>query len=191
MATNDNQTQTENRNTEITWSYVFKPFFTSYISIIVISIILELIKMDFYLPSVDIMLLELSINPISLVGQHLTTYLFILKILNKNVGTKKKYLDLFYSILIIKYIFYDNINDNYKATIFALRFIIHMITLSPISEITLDCITIGINHQIQFYTMENYNPTEGSIRLGLATILIVSTEISRFMYSLHHLIKNN
>ena len=39
--------------------------------------------------------------------------------------------------------------------------------------------------------IDNYNPTEGSIRLGLATILIVSTEISRFMYSLHHLIKNN
>ena len=191
MTTKDIQTQTENRNTEITWSYVFKPFFTSFISINVISFILELIKRDVHLPSIDIMLLELSINPINLIGQHLTTYFFILKILNKNVGTKKKYLDLFYSILVIKYIFYDNINDNNKETIFALRFIIHMITLSPINEITLDCITIGINHQLQFFTMDNYNPTEGSIRLGLASILIVSTEISRFMYSLFHIIKNN
>jgi hypothetical protein len=188
--TSDVQTQTE-LNTKITWSDVFKPLFTSCTFIIFITISLELLRDDKNrLPSIDVMLLELSIYPIGLIGQHLTTYLLILKCINKNVGIKKRFLDIFYSILIIQCLYFENnITTNFKNTLFKLRFIIHILTLSPMSEITLDCISMSINYQSGSFNGTNYAPTEGVIRFGIATMLIATTEISRFIYSLYRLYK--
>ena len=196
MDTNDVQTQTENNtqikiyNTKITWPYVFKPFYTSVILIIFITYILESIRDDNKrLPSLEVMLLELSIYPINLVGQHLTTYLFILKCVNKNVGKKKRYLDIFSSAVIIRYLYFkNNITNDIKENIFVLRFIVHILTLSPMSEITLDCITMSINNQTDSYN-KYYAPTDGAIRFGLANMLIASIEISRFIYSLYYVFK--
>lgn len=192
MDINDVQTQTENHNTKIAWSYIFKPLFTSFILIIFINGILELLKDDNNrLQSLEVMLLELSIYPIGLIGQHLTTYLFILKCVNKNVGGKKRYLDIFSSVVIIRYLYFrNNITNYFKNRLFVLRFIIHILTLSPMSEITLDCITLSIYNQTTMYTMENYAPTDAAIRFGLANMLIASAEISRLMYSLYFIIKN-
>tara|TARA_B100001094_G_scaffold271941_1_gene277504 strand:- start:8508 stop:9098 length:591 start_codon:yes stop_codon:yes gene_type:complete len=192
--TPDVQTQTEKLNTKITWSYVFKPFYTSVILIIFIAVILELLRDNKNrLPSIDVMLLELSIHTIGLIGQHLTTYLLILKCINKNVGIKKRFLDIFYSILIIQCLYFENnITNDFKNRLFVLRFIIHILTLSPMSEITLDSITLSIYNQSKFFN-KNYAPTEGAIRFGIATMLIATTEISRFIYSLYYVIfkKNN
>ena len=194
MDTNDVQTQTENNtqtkiyNTKITWPYVFKPLLTSFIFLIIVGFTYNSIRDDSkgYISSLEVMLLELSIPPIYLVGERLTIYLFILKIFDKNVENKNKYLDVFCSSFIIKYVFYNNVE--YKDIIFALRFIIHILTLSPMSEITLDCITMSINNQTTLYN-KNYAPTEGDIRFGIANILIVSIEISRFIYSLYYVFK--
>ena len=90
MDTNDVQTQTEEFNTKITWHDVFKPFYTSVMLIIFITVILELLRDDKKrLSSLEVMLLELSIYPIGLIGQHLTTYLLALKCVNKNVGKRR------------------------------------------------------------------------------------------------------
>ena len=197
MDTNDVQTQTENNtqiriyNTKITWPYVFKPLFTSFIFLVIVGFIVGSIRDDSKrLSSLEVMLLELLIYPIYLVGQHLTTYLFILKCVNKNVGKKKKYLDVFSSAVIIRYLYFkNNITNDIKENIFVLRFIIHILTLSPMSEITLDCVTMSIYNQTSLYTMDNYAPTESDIRFGIANILIVSIEIYRFIYSLYYVIK--
>tara|TARA_Y100001936_G_C15956967_1_gene603440 strand:- start:525 stop:1103 length:579 start_codon:yes stop_codon:yes gene_type:complete len=185
------QTQTENNNTKISWYDVFQPFSTSVILITIIIHILELIKDDKKrLSSLEVMLLELSISAIYLAGQHLTTYLFILKCINKNVGNKKRYLDIILSVVIIIYLYFrNNITNDFKSGLFVLRFIIHILTLSPISEITLDSITLNIYNQTEFLTEKNYAPTESAIRFGLAHMTIAITEISRLMYSLYYLIK--
>mgnify|MGYP006128266511 CR=1 FL=1 len=188
--TNDVQTQTEDLNTKITWPDVFKPFSTFFIFVIFINIILELLRDNKNrLPSVNVMLLELSIHTIYLIGLNLTTYLFILKILNKNVGKKKRFLDIFSSAIIIRYLYFgNNITNNFQKKLFVLRFIIHMITLSPMSEITLDCISMSINYQSRSFNDKNYAPTEGAIRFGLAHYIVLFTEISRLMYSLYYVI---
>jgi len=190
--TQDVQTQTEEFNTKITWHDVFKTFYTSVILIIFITVILELLRDDKNrLSSLEVMLLELSIYPIGLIGQHLTTYLLVLKCFNKNVGKKKRYLDIFSSAVIIKYLYFkNNITNDFKNRLFVLRFIIHILTLSPMSEISLDCITLSIYNQTEILTEKNYAPTEGAIRFGLANMLIASTEISRLIYSLYSVIKN-
>ena len=191
MNRNDVQTQTENHNTKITWYDVFKPFTISVILITFIIRILELLKDDNKrLSSLDVMLLELLIYAISLAGQHLTTYLFILKCIYINVGRKKRYLDIILSVVIIIYLYLrNNITNDFKSGLFILRFIIHILTLSPISEITLDSITLSIHNQTEFFTETNYAPTEAAIRFGLANTLIAITEISRLMYSLYYLKK--